>query len=510
MYLLELARDSLTTSCVQIEDDEEELVVERQPRISKSRHETPPTLDHSPSPTRDTRGEHMASYFTVPTSDKLDLRSRRRSDSVEETRLLGGLTYKSRPCPDNQQADHGSSKRRPGPTTVQDPMMRSSAAVRPYRFCHISSLTCLQLRSGLRPINTLEDPRPPARSGHISSTTHPERLPQNHEFSVYERFQDNDRSHPNKRRRTEGPQEEGNTITNAISLDDSQPADDSADELRLSPTYKKGGNGEPLRGHRRPVEQVQGAPQLPQSPIDDPSPNDESEFTKTSAKVRKAAKDQMLGSSSPGRLDQASSVAVASPYFGKPGTPSVPNQEARKQSRRKALEQESPDALQMETPQTRAQSAARSGKSLQNVRATEFTHLILGSDRSTTITHPKKTRSKRQTQGLESYKLLELAYPNLQTDSIYVLQIDEQRKELSINTDLEALGNDPVARPLHLEKIIEIKHGSECGIVGLDLSRSDKNDSKVYLRFESQKPAWHFVRSLQTLVSIPKVFPKEE
>jgi hypothetical protein len=347
----------------------------------------------------------------------------------------------------------------------------------------------------------LEEPRPPARSDRISSITHPERLPQNHEFSGYEHFQKNDHSHPNKRRRIEGSQEEGTTITNAISLDDSQPADDSGDELRLSPTYNKRGTGEPPRGHRR----ASAAAKLPQDQIDDPSPDDESDFTKSSAKLRKAAKDKMLGSSSPGRPDQALPVAVASPYFGKSGTPSVSNQEVRKQSRRKALEQESPDALQTEAPHTRGQS-----RSLQNVRATEFTHLILGSDRSTTITHPKKTRTKPQTQVLRAYKLQELVHPSLQPHSIYVVQIDEQNMELSINTDLKALGNDPVARVLPLEKIIEIRHGSNCGIVSLEFSRSDRNKQKSYLRFESQKQAWIFVMSLQKLVSIPKVLDREE
>ncbi|KAK5296920.1 hypothetical protein LTR99_008561 [Exophiala xenobiotica] len=478
--------DNVQSDPIPIEDDEDESVVESQPRISKSRHETQPTLDQSPTSIRDTRVEHMAEYFTVPTSDTLDLRRRSRSVSGEEYRLLGGLTYTSQSCPDNQQADHSASRRQPRPTTVQDPMMRSSAA----------------LKSGLRPINTLEAPRPPARSDHISSITHPQRLPQNHGFSVYEHIQKNDHNRPNKRRRIETSHEEGNTITNAISLDDSQPADDSGDELRLSPTYNKRGNGEPPRSHRR----ASVAAKLPQDPIDDPSPDDESDFTKASAKLRKAAKDKMLGSSSPGRPDQALPVAVASPYFGsKSGTPSVTNQEARKQSRRKALEQESPDALQTEAPHTRGQS-----RSLQNVRATEFTHLILGNDRSTTITHPKNTRTKPQTQVLRAYKLQELVHPSLQPHSIYVVQIDEQNKQLSINTDLDALGNDPVARVLPLEKIIEIRHGSNCGIVSLEFSRSDRNKQKSYLRFESQKQAWIFVMSLQKLVSIPKVLPKED
>ncbi|KAK5463055.1 hypothetical protein LTS15_002767 [Exophiala xenobiotica] len=475
--------DNVQSDPIPIEDDEEESVVERQPHISKSRHETPPTLDHSPPSTRDTRREHMPQYFTVPTSDKLDLRRRRRSASGEEA-MLGELTYKPQSCPDHQQADDSSTRGQPHPTTVQDPMMRTSAA----------------LKSGLRPINTLEGPRPPARSGHISSITHPERLPHTHEFSVHEQFPNNEHSHPNKRRRTGGSQEEGNTITNAISLDDNQPADDSGDELRLSPTYNKREDGEPPRGHRR----ASAAAKPPLDPVDDPSPDDESDFTKASAKLRKAAKDKMLGSSSPGRPGQALSVAVASPYFGKSGTPSVSNQEARRQSHRKALEQESPDALQTEAPHTRGQS-----RSLQNVRATEFTHLILGSDRSTTITHPKKTRTKPQTQGLRVYKLLELVHPGLQPHSIYVVQIDEQKKELSINTDLEALGNDPVAR-IPLEKIIEIRQGSSCGLVSLDFSRSDSNKQKSYLRFESQEQAWNFAMSLQELVSIPKVLEKPD
>jgi hypothetical protein len=318
---------------------------------------------------------------------------------------------------------------------------------------------------------------------------------------VFEQIQKNDHNRPNKRRRIEGSHEEGNTITNAISLDDSQPADDSGDELRLSPTYNKRGNGEPLRGQRR----ASAAANLPQDPVDDPSPDDESDFTKASAKLRKAAKDKMLGSSSPGRPDQALPVAVASPYFGKSAPPSVSNQEARKQSRRKALEQESPDALQTEAPHTRGQS-----RSLQNVRATEFTHLILGNDRSTTITHPKKTQTEPQIQGLRVYKLLELVHPSLQPHSIYVVQIDEQKKELSLNTDLNALGDDPVARNIPLEKIIEIRHGSNCGIVSLDFSRSDKSKQKSYLRFGSQKQAWNFVMSLEELVSIPKVLHKEE
>ncbi|KAK5184248.1 hypothetical protein LTR44_003754 [Exophiala sp. CCFEE 6388] len=413
----------------------------------------------------------------------------KRSESRDEATLLGGFTK------DNN-----------GTVIIPDPMT-----------IHKKSF----LKPGLKPMNTLNEPRLTSKERWAMQKNNRSRPQLNEQTSsVRVEVRANDHTHPIKRRMIRDPRKEGHSTMAAIALDDSQITDDSPDELQLSPEVKSGQSSGILRRRDESQHGADGSlktstgqahdNQLSVSEFERASPEDEGQFTKTSAQQRRAVKDKMLRSSSPQPPEQRNQDVAVSPYFSKPAASAAARRNGQIHNRTRVLQQKSPDALQMDAVPSGGTSPTNApAKSSSSMSAKELiSPLIVGSERSAVVARPGRPRAVQSTN-IKTWNLQEVVCAAALADHpIYIVQVDKKRKRIMINTDIEDLGSDPLFEQ-PLEKLIEIRPADDCDIVSLDFSRSSNHaEAKIYLRFESEKPAWEFVRLLQSLFMPPRYTAK--
>ncbi|KIX09824.1 uncharacterized protein Z518_00905 [Rhinocladiella mackenziei CBS 650.93] len=380
------------------------------------------------------------------------------SESRDEARLLGGLT-----------------RRDPGAVSIEDPMKRI-------------------FTSRYKPHDTLSSARPGTRSEHILHRTQPLRTP----------------AHPH---------------TNSQSTGNDFLMDDSPDELQLSPIPAPEENSLKDRTRSKPDHEEHSLlPRAstrnsmifrPERSISDrPSPEDEGDFTKVSAKQRKAERDKMFRNSSPAPSNHLSAGRISSPYFSRAGTPSETQRQKQRQSRMEALTQESPDALHVDDTSTSQPQPVESGKSLVEVSTRDLRHVHTGNDHSTGITKPEKWAHKKTSKSRSTFKLEDIRYPGPTCHSMYVLEVDSERKEISINTESQMLGNEPVMESRPITKIQHVQFGTDDSpLVRLQFSRRENArehfEDTMNLRFGSHKDAYNFVTLLRNLVVTLKVTDKK-
>ena len=379
-----------------------------------------------------------------------------------------------------------------------------------------------QLNSGgLRPMNTLNDPPRGSKTEYMLRKIHASRPPVNGpSSSVRVEVRANDHSQSSKRRKIHDPREEGHSTTTAIPLDDSQITEDSPDELQLSPDVKSGQSSGILRRHDGSQRGKNGSlmtstgqaqeTQRAVSELERASPEDESQFTKNSAKQRREKMDGMLRSSSPSPLEQKTKDIAVSPYFTKPAASAVARRTGQIHNRTMVLQQESPDALQNDDVQAGHSTPTNgSTNSYSSMGAKErIGPLILGKKRVPVTSRLEKPGTSEQSE-VKSWNLREIVGADLPVHPIYVVQVDAKHKMMLINTNMEQLGTEPLFHQ-SLEKLIGIRYATKCDIVRLEFSRSsDHLEAKSYLRFESEKPAYDFVTLLQGLLTHLRLPPTD-
>ncbi|KAJ9644300.1 uncharacterized protein PV06_05271 [Exophiala oligosperma] len=428
---------------IEDDDDAEEVLEIRpvvRPETSKPLLRTRPASNHEVSSATQASTRQMPTRSTQRERDMTAGKSIDNSQSADEIRLLGGVRYQARPIICDRRTERCSSKSEPGSVTIQDPMKQSSNFKSPYR-----------------PVDTLNRSRASARSGFVGSTPISGRLPQLHGFKSSGQINEDTHNHRHKRRKLEQPQKAGQNIQDAIDLGNSQKAEDSVDELGMSPAFQNGKTEQPTL-----------------------SPPEKGSTRKTS----------------PSRQSiRAAQGKTTSAYFGKTETSMIPGAGVPRTRQLKSLGSESPDALQDDYRQPPSRSTKQHPTSLDNVPATAFTQMLVGSDKSMAIRNPTKKLTNIQNSSLRTFKLLEFV-SDLWTDSVVTLEVDERRKQLRINTDIDELGTD-ATQACPMEKIIDIKYGSESNLVSLDFSRSGNGPPTTYLRFESEGAADEFVKLLQ-------------
>ena len=326
----------------------------------------------------------------------------------------------------------------------------------------------------------------------------------------------NDHTTPNKKRKTEDLRQPGKSADSAISLDDSQALDESEDELAL------GTNSVPQRSAVH-VPQPRGTSQVGQSsaglttrtgmnnaqkPHSDrrSSSEDESIFTKVSARQRRAQKDDMLGSS-PEPLKQLATHHV-SPYFGKPHTSVNAGKSRQDQARHVEPTPESPDALQ--GGKTRS-IRMPNGESLSRMRTRDLGNLIVGDKSTATLSKASNSRGKKALTQATSFPLEDLVYRNFIPTSGYMVEVDISLKQISIELEKPALGDGSLLDARGISKIAKLEHGTDQSpLVIIHFSRSDSSgEDKMCLRFQSHKVALDFVKLLQKAVHSLRVYDRE-
>ncbi|EXJ93477.1 hypothetical protein A1O1_01869 [Capronia coronata CBS 617.96] len=408
----------------------------------------------------------------------------KRSSSRNEASLLPTFLYE----PKSDHSDHGAesfiSRRTPGTVTIPDPMKK------PVLF-----------KSHYKPVDQLSAPRQGTKSQHIFDQTRDIR------------DHDNRQVHASKKRKLDNNDATGSSATSAITLEDSQNREDSADELRLSPESPKGETTDRGRRHHAPhhvyisVHRPNGVGNSARQPVSQlrgSSSEDEGAFTKGSAKERKAEKDRMLASSPPAPSSTVRAETVSSPYFNATQTPF-------RAPRHKPLQHESPDELQTgHSPKLQA-SSVRTRKALGEVDMKTLGALKPGDGHTTANPKPGNPPAKRAVNNIKSFKIVEVVYPTLGDSDIYVIEVHCDTNTISINTDEEMLGNDPVVKDRLISKIVEVKQGSaKSQLVFLTFSRQGQHEDKMHLRLQSPKAAYDFVTLLQECCRSVKVIAKEE
>lgn len=371
-------------------------------------------------------------------------------------------------------------------------------------------------------MDNLNAPHPRTRSHYVLETTRQHRgtgyLPRN-KVEADSEFRSNDHVTPNKRRKTEDSHPAGKTPASAISLDDSQTFNESGDELQLSPDATSRVSNGRVRLQRKPSDEAHDSltqlrnrdsvSQAQSTILDRSSPEDEGDFTKASAKQRRADKDKMLESSPPAPPNRRSTSHATSPYFSKAGSSSNANSNRQTRKSLKAFDQDSPDALQSEEislsqPRpvtTRTPLAKLSGRGLQA--------LIVGNESSASITKPTNAKKEKPSKDSTSYKLEELIYQGLPDTENYVVEVDEGKKEISIDMEDAVLADEPIVKPRLIRQISNIRHGTNnSSLVCLNFSRSGAGEDRMHLKFQSHKTMMDFVKLLQKVVNSLKVNDK--
>ena len=327
-------------------------------------------------------------------------------------------------------------------------------------------------------------------------------------------FRENDHTTPSKKRKTGEFPQPGNSAASAISLDDSQPHEESEDELALSSNSRKRSS---LRnGHRASSPTHAGHPSLsqastsngavPQAHEQDPnsSNSDESIFTKIATQQRKFEKDRMLDSS-PDRPRQLP-VSQKSRYFP-PSAPTARNDPAiSKQVPQVNFEPESPDALQ--GAETRTMQELK-GRIRQNL-STSLLSLVVGSETGTAIVKPPKARPKKAEKETESFELIEVVAPGVRQSSMFIVEIDRLSKELSLYLIDVVLSDEPILPSRPIRNIYRILYGpGGSHLLCLEFSRNGPGLHKMFLRFKSEHPAYEFVTLIQRLEPSVRSLGKE-
>lgn len=346
-------------------------------------------------------------------------------------------------------------------------------------------------------MNTLDLPRQGTKSQQIQVTTSGLRA------AVH------GNSPPSKKRKLDVDHARGTSATSAIALDDSQHQEESADELQLIPEEPNGEAGEQSR-HKSPhvyvslpksngigVDSKQSNSQLTRS-----SPDDEGAFTKGSAEQRRAEKDRILASSSPGTSSTVQAGTVSSPYFDQANTPFRP-------PRHKALQHESPDELHTEELSQSQARPFKSKESMAQMPIRELGALIAGNGNTAPVSRAANPRIKQSNKHSKSFNLEDIIYPRLRGSDIYVVEVHTDTKTISVNTVDPMLGDDPVVHPRLISKIVEVRCGDENSqYVFLTFSRQELYEDKMLLKFESHKAVYDFVSLLQNCSGSLKVNAK--
>ncbi|KIW13578.1 hypothetical protein PV08_08767 [Exophiala spinifera] len=455
---------------IPIEDDDQEDTSENNPsirlRTSKPLLQTRSPQNHEASSVKHAPPRHMPTRYPAERErGTTERRSIDNSQSAHENWLLGV-----------------ASKPEPGFVTIQDPMKQPSS-----------------LAPGYRPVNTLNGARPPARPGHIHSTAHPSRGPQSHAFQYGDQTKGDALNHRHKRRKLEQPRTARQSNQDPIDIGESQQAEDSLDELGMSPAFGKGHTHQRDVGAFEDKRKAIPAQNLRRAEMS-ASSEDESTFTKASAQQRRAGQDESLKTSSVIQRSHATQAKVASPYFGKSEPPGRTSKGVRKTRQPKSLGQESPDALQESFCISHPRPAKQNPTSLDSVPATTFTRNLLGNDKNSAITNAtKKPITKTQTLSPRTFKLLEfVSVPDSFADASLILEVDERTKRLEISTDMKELDTAPLQICL-MEKINVLMHENQSNLVRLDCPRRGNTSTQTYLRLESVKAANDFVTLLQKL-----------
>lgn len=361
-------------------------------------------------------------------------------------------------------------------------------------------------------MDTMNGGPPRTRSDHILQTTKQYRgHGSNGKVPVKNEIRANDHVTPHKRLKVRDSRELGNTVHSAISLDDTQILDDSADELQLSPRSVE---RKSIRQHRSHTP-IDGSTQTKITGRDrlDPaetsnlarfSPEDEGQFTKISARQRKAEKDNILGSSSPAPPKQTPVGTIPSPYFTKAGT-STAEGGALKRNRNEVPAQESPDVLHNDTSPRVSRPEFQPRATVSELRTRDLGTMIMGRSSNAAINRP--ARSKKTGKEPVAFHLKEFVYRNVDDTSNYIVEIDTEKSEISIDTVDKMLGDEPVYLPRPVRKIVHIYHGND--LVVLKFSRNGPREEKMGFRFDSEKKAVEFVKLLQDLDTGLKVTWKD-
>lgn len=319
----------------------------------------------------------------------------------------------------------------------------------------------------------------------------------------------NDHAIPNKKSKTGHPTRSGTISTSVSRLDKGQRIDDSPDELQLSPASNDGTrtvgrsqkyqfrdirNGSEIASKR--VVAVEVPRQV------SPSPENEDDFTKSSARQRKAEKDLILGSSSPNPIEEHPEQTV-SPYFTKPKPLSAMQRKIQHQDTQRSLVEEGVDDLHTSVRPS-------SNKPYKDLTGQEMhDRLFAGNTESTTISKPARGRPKKANSPSVSISLKEAVYPGLADSDDYIVQVAPGLRQFSISLEDSLLSNDPILTPFPISKIVQFRYDNEC-IACIEFSRTEDLKTPMYLTFSSKESASTFITLLQQASSSLKVQPKDE
>ncbi|KEF51863.1 uncharacterized protein A1O9_12201 [Exophiala aquamarina CBS 119918] len=394
---------------------------------------------------------------------------RTRSESREESKLLRTLSH-----------------REPDATAIQDPMKNPA------------------FLGGHRPVNTLNRPPTSSRSAFFQDKTTPRRGTRQHQPLNGSKLNDepraNDHTIPNKKFKSAHPTWPGTASASAFNSNNGHYIDDSADELGLSPPSNDGtrtiaqSQRHQVQGPRNgAVTGRQRVVSLEVPNYVSPSPEHEDDFTKNSARQRKAEKDDILGNSSPNSREEHSTQTV-SPYFARSEAISSLRRKIQKQDEQRILVDESVDNLKpnyhtsVNTPK----------KELEGHEILD--KLIHGNTKSTNISKPAKRRHNKNRSSQYSFCLKEVVFSSLDNSGAYIVQVDFESEKFCINLEDCLLSEEPVLTPFSINKIVQLRYDNE-SLVNIRFSRSDDLQKSLYLRFSSKDSATAFINLLREITS---------
>jgi hypothetical protein len=352
-----------------------------------------------------------------------------------------------------------------------------------------------------------------SRSEFYRSRTHPHRGNQQPRplkgLKLNDELRANDHTTPNKKSKTGHPTNSGTISTSTFKLDKIQGIDDSPDELQLSPA-SNGGTRTVGRSKKPRFPDARNGSVIVNKhvvSVEVPrqvsrSPENEDDFTKNSARQRKAEKDQILGSSSPNPMEEHPEQTV-SPYFGKPAAPSAMQRKIQNQDKQSSLVKKSVGGLQ---------AGVRSSLNTpyKELRGQEiYERLISGNAESTNISKPARGRPKKPNSPSASLSLKGVVYPGLDDSCAYIVQVAPGLGQFSINLENRLLSDEPILIPFSISKIVQFRYDDEC-IVYIEFSRTEDLKTPLYLTFSSKESATTFISLLQETTSSLKVQLKDE
>ncbi|OAL38088.1 hypothetical protein AYO20_02540 [Fonsecaea nubica] len=397
---------------------------------------------------------------------------------------------------DNDRLVGGLVRRHPNPERIEEPMKKPfkppSGVYKPYNTLNGKSAYLHQRTSQSR------TPVP------ASSTN----LPSKSDIHA------NDHFTPHKKRKIGDWGASAISPTSAIPSDGGQILNDSEDELALDTQSNDGnvsgrlprrrrsddrdGNGVSTQRHRDSIDRTQ-VDQVNRS-----SPQDESAFTKDSAQRRKTEKDKIL--ESPHDL---SKHPHTSPYFRYPGTRTA-DVTRQRQNPKWAQSPESPDALQSTEPQSTPKSYTFGGARYPEMKTMDLGNLIIGHT-SSSVGHKRSNETVQPPSKKICFVLLEFVFREFFDSSGYMIELDRSASQIAVNLKDPLLGNESVFLPRGINQIIKLRHGNdESPLVNLQFARTGMEEEPMWLRFESHKMAFDFVKFLTDVEKTLKVTTKDE